>query len=43
VISVVHHLGFLTGKVDSIAVVNSNANPKTNRCSINLENKSLTV
>jgi len=34
VISVVHHLGFLTGKVASIAVVNSNANPKTNKCSM---------
>ena len=34
VISVVHHLDFLTGKVASIAVVNSNANPKTNKCSM---------
>ena len=37
VISVVHHLGFLTGKVASIAVVNSNANPKTNKCSMSSE------
>jgi len=43
VISVVHHLGFLTGKVASIVAVNKRANPKMNKCSINLENKSLTV
>jgi len=34
VVSVIHHLDFLTGKVASIAVVNSNANPKTNKCSM---------
>ena len=34
VISVVHHLGFLTGKVASIAVVNNRANAKTNKCSM---------
>ena len=34
VISVVHHLGFLTGKVASIAVVNKKAKPKTNKCSM---------
>ena len=33
-VSVVHHLGFLTGKVASIAVVNKRAKPKTNKCSM---------
>jgi hypothetical protein len=37
VISVVHHLDFLTGKVASIAVVNKRANPKTNKCSMSSE------
>jgi len=33
-VSVIHHLDFLTGKVASIVAANKRANPKTNKCSM---------